>query len=191
MQVSECVNDEHISLEVHSQVHSKKTKMATYVKELHSAKKDDNAVAEPSGICLRKNPLKLNYQTQTGNEPFMCNICKKKFSTKSHFDRHYRMHTGEKPYECGIFGKKCSRKENFIIHYRIHTGERPYVCNFCNKDFAEMAILKYMPGRTLEKGHINIQLVKSLSQTAAIVKVITKESTSDTNLRSTEIILLY
>ncbi|XP_055942015.1 uncharacterized protein LOC129972059 [Argiope bruennichi] len=50
MQVSESVNDEHISSEVHSQVHSKKTKVTTYVKEPHSTKKDDNAVAGPSGV---------------------------------------------------------------------------------------------------------------------------------------------
>ncbi|KAF8788198.1 Zinc finger protein 772 like protein [Argiope bruennichi] len=133
MQVSECVNDEHISSEVHSQVQSKKTKMTTYVNEPHSTKKDGNAAAGPSGICARKkkfpktcsrkDTLKPNYQTHTGNEPFMCNICKKKFSSKSDFDRHYRTHTGEKPYECGICGKKCSLKSNLIIHYRIHTGE--------------------------------------------------------------------
>ncbi|KAF8788203.1 hypothetical protein HNY73_009734 [Argiope bruennichi] len=83
-QVSECVNHEHISPEVHSQVQSKKTKVATYVKEPHSTIKDDNAVAGPSGIChrkkkfpktcSRKDNLKPNYQTRTGDEPFMCNI---------------------------------------------------------------------------------------------------------------------
>ncbi|KAF8788202.1 Zinc finger and SCAN domain-containing [Argiope bruennichi] len=151
-QVSECVNDEHISPEVPSQVHSKKTKVATYLKEPHSTKKDDNAVAGPSGVCprkkkfpktcSRKDTLKPNYRTHTGSEPFMCNICKKKFSRKSNLDQHYRTHTGEKPYECIICGKKFSHKSYLIIHHRVHTGEKPYVCEFCNKRFSQKGYLK-------------------------------------------------
>ncbi|KAF8788200.1 zinc finger protein 569-like [Argiope bruennichi] len=152
MQVSQCVNDEHISPEVPSQVHTKKTKVATFVKEPRSTKKDDNAVAGPSGLCARKkkfpktysrkDTFKPNYQTHTGNEPFMCNICKKKFSKKSDFDRHYIMHTGEKPYECAICEEKFSWKSCLIIHYRLHSGEKPYVCEFCNKGFAQKSNLK-------------------------------------------------
>ncbi|KAF8788171.1 Zinc finger protein 182 like protein [Argiope bruennichi] len=151
-QVSEVVNEEHISHEVNSEVHSKKTKVATYVKEPHSTKKDDNAVAGPSGISPRKknfpktfskkDTLKPNYKTHTGNEPFTCNICDKKFYFKSEHDRHYRTHTGEKPFECVICGKQFNRNDHLIIHYRVHTGEKPYVCEFCNKGFAKKDNLK-------------------------------------------------
>ncbi|XP_055942009.1 zinc finger protein 182-like [Argiope bruennichi] len=164
-QVSECVNHEHISPEVHSQVESKKTKVATYVKEPHSTIKDDNAVAGPSGIChrkkkfpktcSRKDNLKPNYQTRTGDEPFMCNICKKKFSKKSDLERHYRTHTGEKPYECDICEKKFSSKSYLIIHYRLHTGEKPYVCDICGKKFSQKPhLLTHYRVHTGEKPYV-------------------------------------
>ncbi|XP_055941958.1 zinc finger protein 227-like [Argiope bruennichi] len=175
MQVSECVNDEHILPEVPSQVHSKKTKVVTYMKEPHFTKKDDNAVAGPSGLCARKkkfpktcsgkDTLKPNYQTHTGNEPFMCNICKKKFSSKSDFDRHYRTHTGEKPYECAICRKKYSRKSYLIIHYRVHTGEKPHVCEFCNKGFSQKGDLKiHVRTHTGEKPYVCEFCNKGFSQ---------------------------
>ncbi|XP_055941964.1 zinc finger protein 239-like [Argiope bruennichi] len=175
MQVSECVNDEHILPEVPSQVHSKKTKVVTYMKEPHSTKKDDNVVAGPSGLCARKkkfpktcsgkDTLKPNYQTHTGNEPFMCNICKKKFSSKSDFDRHYRTHTGEKPYECAICRKKYSRKSYLIIHYRVHTGEKPHVCEFCNKGFSQKGCLKiHVRTHTGEKPYVCEVCNKGFSQ---------------------------
>ncbi|KAF8788208.1 Zinc finger and SCAN domain-containing [Argiope bruennichi] len=126
--------------------HSEKEKMFISVEEPISKKEDDNAVAGFSGFCSRKkkfpktfrrkDTLKTNYQTHTGNKLFVCDICEKDFSRKSHLDQHYRMHTGEKPYECGICGKKCSRKENLIVHYRTHLGDKPFMCDICNKSFA-------------------------------------------------------
>ncbi|KAF8788214.1 Early growth response protein 2-like protein [Argiope bruennichi] len=79
--------------------------------QLMKYSKYDNALALgfPDSVLVRRNfpktfrrkdTLKTNYQTHTGNKLFMCDIREKDFSRKSHLDRHYRMHTGEKPYEC-------------------------------------------------------------------------------------------
>ncbi|XP_055941922.1 zinc finger protein 182-like [Argiope bruennichi] len=128
-QVSEGVNDEHISPEGLSESHCKKDKMLIDVKKPTSSKEEDNAVAGPSGMCSRQ-------------KKFPCSLCPKEFKKEAYLVKHYRMHTGETPHVCDICGKRCNKKSQLITHYRTHTGDKPFVCDVCNRGFALKSNLK-------------------------------------------------
>lgn len=71
----------------------------------------------------QKGSLNTHQRSHTGEQPFECNVCHKRFSHKGNLTTHVRSHTGEQPYGCEYCDKRFNQKANLNIHLRKHTGK--------------------------------------------------------------------
>ena len=70
----------------------------------------------------------------TGKKRFPCPVCGGMFTE---LQSHMRKHTGEKPYQCNICERRFAQPNTLVAHQRTHTGERPYKCTQCEKTFTQ------------------------------------------------------
>ena len=54
---------------------------------------------------------------------FTCDVCDKKFRSKSQLKNHYTLHTGEKPYPCGVCGRRFRLNRDMHSHFKTHSEE--------------------------------------------------------------------
>nr|XP_046253421.1 telomere zinc finger-associated protein isoform X2 [Scatophagus argus] len=65
-----------------------------------------------------------------------CPICRKSFKSKYYLKVHNRRHTGERPFGCLKCGKRYFRKENLLIHeIRDCARVQTYACTTCSLTF--------------------------------------------------------
>ncbi|CAG0891315.1 unnamed protein product [Cyprideis torosa] len=65
-----------------------------------------------------------------------CEICGKGFGTKQRLKYHSVIHTGEKPYECPVCFKKFAFLSAMLGHRKsVHTNEKPHECKTCGARF--------------------------------------------------------
>ncbi|XP_060552271.1 uncharacterized protein LOC132713639 isoform X3 [Ruditapes philippinarum] len=77
------------------------------------------------------------------NYKFVCSYCGKKFFLKNNYDDHLNKHTGNRPYSCDICNKKFGFRSMLKKHKTfVHSAERPFKCGYCMKGFKFMNLLK-------------------------------------------------
>lgn len=89
-----------------------------------------------SKTLLTKSALDSHTRLHTGDRPFKCHKCEKRFVSKSSLLNHMPSHNpiGD-PLPCDICDKVFSRAVNLYKHRRIHTVTKKHECNFCGKLF--------------------------------------------------------
>uniref|UniRef100_H3BZT7 Zinc finger E-box-binding homeobox 1 n=1 Tax=Tetraodon nigroviridis TaxID=99883 RepID=H3BZT7_TETNG len=68
-------------------------------------------------MAVHKSGRDQRHVTQSGgNRKFKCNECGKAFKYKHHLKEHLRIHSGEKPYECSNCKKRFSHSGSYSSH---------------------------------------------------------------------------
>ncbi|XP_053691448.1 uncharacterized protein LOC128739966 [Sabethes cyaneus] len=76
-----------------------------------------------------------NKTFHSGDKPFKCQLCGKRFSCHQSHEGHLAKHNGEKPFKCELCPKQFNHKTDLRRHMCLHSGSKPYVCEECGKGF--------------------------------------------------------
>ncbi|XP_026481378.1 testis-specific zinc finger protein topi-like [Ctenocephalides felis] len=118
------------------------------------------ACTEPG--CGRKFTIRPDLndhirKSHTGERPFHCTECDKRFLTGSVYYQHRLIHRGDRRYACQQCDKRFYRADALKNHVRIHSGEKPYRCPVCDRCFRQRGDrdkhLKVRHGHLDESGH--------------------------------------
>ncbi|KAL3082514.1 hypothetical protein niasHT_030528 [Heterodera trifolii] len=87
----------------------------------------------------------------TGQKPFVCDHCAKRFSDGSAMNGTSAYTPGKslirergpgRQFHCDFCGQRFVLNSNLKVHRRKHTGDKPYTCTECGQGFAHRSNLR-------------------------------------------------
>lgn len=112
-----------------------KTALANHMKRVHANPDRPFSCEVCAKKFISKSELNQHSFIHSENKPFVCEKCGKSFRSKNYLERHLKTHTGVKPFTCEHCGKTYADKTGFTAHVRAHLGELPFVCGICGKRY--------------------------------------------------------
>ncbi|KAI5737650.1 hypothetical protein M8J76_015387 [Diaphorina citri] len=81
--------------------------------------------------------------SHTGARPYECKTCKKTFVSKYTYKAHLVTHTDRKrPFSCEKCDKSFYTQQNLVQHEKTHSGSKDFVCTECGKAFGTLRNLE-------------------------------------------------
>ncbi|KRT85928.1 zinc finger protein [Oryctes borbonicus] len=143
-------------------------------KKVHICEKPDCKKEYTSSLSYKKH-LAL-HEAEEGN--LECQICLRKFDTKSEIMYHLKIHAGsrsvkspdEKKFTCDHCDRKFFTRKDVRRHLVVHTGMRDFLCQFCPQRFGRKDHLVRHIKKSHSKSYTESQQQGESSTSSAAVK---------------------
>lgn len=98
-----------------------------------------------------------NKSFHSGDKPFKCAQCGKRFSSEERHKKHTEMHDVARKHQCTTCPKLFAHKTDLKRHLCVHTGRRPFKCDTCGKGFIRHDHMKKHQDTHTRRSRINNQ----------------------------------